>query len=452
MPRHRPLAHALVALACLTATAPPPASAGGHEARVSAWSEAQLPGLVALYRELHARPELSFEEHATAARVAGALRDAGFEVTTEIGRTGVVGLLRNGPGPTVMIRGDMDALPVSEATGLDYASAVRVTREDGSQVGVMHACGHDLHTANLVGTARLLADQREHWSGTLLTVAQPAEEIGQGAHAMLGEGLFERFPAPDFTLALHVESSLAAGEIGLTPGWAMANVDAVDVVIHGRGGHGARPQSASDPIVTAAYFVTALQTLVSRRVDPREPAVVTVGSFHAGHKHNVIPDEARLQLTVRSYTDAVRAELLEGIRRTARETCAIWECPREPEIAVRDLYTPAVYNDPALAARAAKVFEDAFGAERVRAHPPSMGGEDFGRYGRALGVPSLLFRVGVQDPARVAEARAGGAPPPSIHSSRFAPVPEPSLRTALEALALLALDLFASPEDPGGER
>jgi len=422
------------------------AAAGDRAERVEAWTEAHLPELLALYRDLHAHPELSFEERRTAGLVATALREAGYEVSEGLAGTGVVGLLRNGEGPVLLVRGDMDALPVTEATGLDYASRARVVRDDGSAVGVMHACGHDIHTANLIGTARLLADLRGLWSGTLLVVAQPAEEIGQGAHALIEDGLFERFPAPHFSLALHVESKLAAGSIGLTPGWAMANVDAVDVRIPGRGGHGARPQDASDPIVTAAYFVTALQTLVSRAVDPQDPAVVTVGSFHAGQKHNVIPDEARLQLTVRSYTDEVRAQLLEGIRRTAEQSCAIWRCPSPPEISIRDLYTPAVYNDPALAARARSVFESAFGAERVRTLPPSMGGEDFGRYGRALGVPSLLFRVGAQDPARLEAANAGGAAAPALHSSRFAPVPEPTLRAALRALAGLSMDLLQPPQ------
>lgn len=384
--------------------------------------------------------------------MAEALERAGFEVTAGVGRTGVVGLLRNGPGPTVMIRGDMDALPVSEETGLDYASRANAPREDGTRVGVMHACGHDVHTVNLIGTAQLLADARAHWSGTLLAVAQPAEEIGEGAQAMLEDGLFERFPAPDFTLALHVESTLPAGDIAVTPGWAMANVDSVDVTIFGRGGHGARPHQASDPIVTASYFVTALQTLVSRRTDPQEAAVVTVGSFHSGHKRNVIPDEARLELTVRSYSDAVRDQLLEGIRQIARDTCAVWQCPRPPEVAMRELYTPAVHNDPELSARAERLFAETFGSERVSRLPPSMGGEDFGRYGRALGVPSLLFRVGAGDPALLAAAEAGGEPAPSLHSSRFAPPPEPTLRAALRAMAGLALELLQPEAQPGAPR
>ncbi|MBW2229468.1 MAG: amidohydrolase [Deltaproteobacteria bacterium] len=442
----------LLAAVCLLAS---PASAQSTEAAkerqafVDGWVERNVAGLVVLYKELHANPELSLEEEATAELVATELHRAGYEVTPAVGAFGVVGVLRNGAGPTVLIRADMDALPVTEATGLDYASRVVVTREDGKSVGVMHACGHDVHTTNLLATARLLALARDRWSGTLVLIAQPAEELGRGAKAMIGDGLFDRFPVPDYTLALHVESSLAAGEIGYRAGWAFANVDAVDVTIHGRGGHGARPHLASDPIVTASYFVTALQTLVSRRVDPKDSAVVSVGSFHAGNKHNVIPDEAHLQLTVRSYTDDVRKLLLDGITQIATDTCAIWDCPAPPDVTIREDYTPAVYNDPELTARAVRVFETAFGKQRVVERPPSMGGEDFGRYGRMLGVPSLIFRVGAQDPALLAASREPGGPKlPSLHSSRFAPKPEPTLRAAVRAMGLLALDLLQPPPEP----
>jgi amidohydrolase len=420
-----------------------------REAFVKGWSDRNLAGLVMLYQELHANPELSLQEEATAELVVAELRRAGFEVSPGVGGTGVVGVLQNGAGPTLLIRADMDALPVTEATGLDYASQVVVTREDGTSVGVMHACGHDVHTANLLGTARLLALARDRWSGTLVLIAQPAEELGRGALAMIGDGLFERFPVPDYTLALHVESELAAGDVGYTPGWAFANVDAVDVTIYGRGGHGARPHQASDPVVTAAYFVTALQTLVSRRLDPTDPAVVTVGSIHAGNKHNVIPDEAHLQITVRSYTDDVRKLLLDGIGQLAADTCAMWSCPTAPLVSIREEYTPAVYNQPELTARAVRIFGSAFGPEHLVERPPSMGGEDFGRYGRMLEVPSLIFRVGAQDPALLAAAREeGGTPPPSLHSSRFAPLAAPTLATAVQAMTLLALDLLQPPAEP----
>ena len=415
----------------------------GDEAAVSNWIEGHLEGLAALYRHLHANPELSLEEEATAARVAVELRAAGYAVTESVGGHGVVGVLENGPGATVLLRGDMDGLPVTEATGLPYASTVIVTRPGGVETGVMHACGHDVHTANLVGTAQLLAELRARWSGTVVVVAQPAEELGLGARGMLGAGLLDRFPGPDYALALHVSSELPAGEVGYTAGWAAANVDSVDITVHGRGGHGARPHQASDPIVTSAYLVTALQTLVSRRVDPVAPAVVTVGSIHGGTKHNVIPDSVHLQLTVRSYSDEVRTQLLDGIRQLAIDVCRSFECPRPPEIEVKDTYTPAVYNDPELTTGAARLFSSLLGEERVIAVPAGMGGEDFGMLPRAAGVPGMLYRLGSVDPAAVAAAAAGGDALPSLHSSRYAPLPEPTLRTGVRTLAHLALGLLS---------
>lgn len=424
-------------------------------ARVDRWVEAHLGDTVGVYRTLHANPELSLEETATARFVARVLEAAGYAVTAGVGGTGVVGVLENGPGPVVLIRADMDALPVTERTGLPYASQVRVTGPDGRETGVMHACGHDAHIANLTAVARLLADERDAWSGTLVLVAQPAEELGAGALAMIEDGLFDRFPRPDVVLALHVESELAAGTVGYTPGFAFANVDAVDVVFHGRGGHGARPHKAVDPIVAAAHFVVAVQTIVSRRVDPQDPAVVTVGTFHAGTKRNLIPDDARLELTVRSYTDAVRAQLLEGIAQIAADTCRTFQCTAPPDVSIREAYTPALYNDPELTADAVEIFEGALGEDAVVRRPPSMGGEDFGRYARALGVPGLMYRVGAQPAERFAAFERGEGPPlPSLHSSEFAPDPEPTLATATRTLARLALALLAveaGEEDPATE-
>jgi len=437
---------ALLAVACTLS-----ASARAEEARsaelrgefVERWLDTHLEEIVELYEELHTHPELSLQETQTAARVAEGLEEAGYAVSRGVGGNGVVGVLDNGAGPTLMIRGDMDALPVTEETGLDYASRVRVTLPDGRNSGVMHACGHDIHTANLLASARLLADARDLWTGTLVIVAQPAEEIGRGASDMLGDGLFRRFPRPDITLALHVESSLPAGSLGAVSGWAMANVDSVDVHFVGRGGHGARPHQAVDPIVAASHFVTALQTLVSRRVDPQQAAVVTVGSFHAGSKRNVIPDEAHLQLTVRSYTDEVRGQLLEGIEQLALDTCQLFQCPEPARVEAKERYTPAVYNDPALSARALALFREIFGAAHVLERPPSMGGEDFGRYARELGVPGLLFRVGAQpEAAWRASQKAGADPLPSLHSSRFAPDAAPTLATALRATTRLSLSLL----------
>lgn len=417
---------------------------------VDRYLDTHLEQILADYRQLHAHPELSLEERETAERVAQSLELAGFTVTRDVGGTGVLGVLANGEGPVVLIRGDMDALPVGETTGLPYASQVRVVGADGRETGVMHACGHDVHTTALTSVARLMARSRAFWSGTLVVIGQPAEETGQGALAMIEDGLFERAPKPDYVLALHVESDLPAGQVGYTPGWAFANVDAVDVVIHGRSGHGARPHRAIDPIVAGAQFVMALQTLVSRRLDPVAPAVVTVGTFHAGSKRNQIPDEARLELTVRSYTDEVRDQLLAGIRQIAVDTCQTFQCPQPPDVAIREAYTPALYNDPELTARAVAVFERAFGPDAVIALPPSMGGEDFGRFARTLGVPGLMFRVGAQPAdAFAASRKPGGKPVPSLHASDFAPDPGATLSTAIRAMSLLVFDLLGpSPATP----
>jgi hippurate hydrolase len=410
---------------------------------VDGWLRRNLGGLVAIYRELHANPELSLHEQETALLVADVLEREGYEVEREIGGHGVAGVLRNGKGPTLLIRGDTDALPIREDTGLDYASRVEMTLADGRTVGVMHACGHDVHTTGLLGTARLMALGRKHWSGTLVVVAQPAEELGRGALAMIEGGLFDKVPRPDFTLALHVEPSIPAGSVGYTPGWAMANVDAVDVIFRGRGGHGARPHQAVDPVVAAAHFVTAVQTIVSRRIDPQEAAVITVGSFRAGNKHNVIPDEAHLQLTVRSYSDAVRAQLLEGIEEVALGTCLSVGCAAPAEVSIRENYTPAVYNDPELTERARALFAAELGEERVVQRPPSMGGEDFGRFARHLQVPGLLYRLGASDPKRYAKSLEPGGPAlPTLHSSRFAPRPRPTLETGVRTMSLLAMELL----------
>jgi hippurate hydrolase len=431
---------ALLLLVSSSAAAGPNAET---ERRLDAWLDHNLADLVRTYEQFHANPELSLQEEKTAARVAEVLRAAGYEVITGIGGHGVAGIMKNGPGPTVLIRGDMDALPVTEKTGLPYASRVRAERDDGRETGVMHACGHDIHTTNLLGTARFLAEIREHWSGSLVAIAQPAEELGRGALAMMDDGLFDRVPRPDYTVALHVESSMAAGEVGYTSGWSHANVDAVDITIFGRGGHGARPHTTIDPVVVSAYLITQLQTLVSRRVDPLDPAVVTVGSIHGGHKHNVIPDEVHMQLTVRSYSDPVRDILIGGIRQMTADTCKTFRCPSEPKVSVRQDYTPAVYADPGLVKIAAAVFRRAFGPDRVIERRPSMGGEDFGRYARVLEVPGILFRLGSVDPKKIRDSKKVGGPPlPSLHSSHYAPVPKLTLRTGIAAMSQLVLELL----------
>lgn len=404
--------------------------------RIEAWLEA--------YRDLHAHPELSLGEVESARKMAERLRTAGYTVTTGVGGHGVVGVLSNGKGPTVLIRGDMDALPIVEETGLPYASRVKARNADGIEVGVMHACGHDVHQTCLFATAETLAETRDAWSGTLVIVAQPAEEIGRGAKMMIDDGLFDRFPRPDFCLALHVSANYPAGTTAYTSGWALANVDSVDIIIHGRGGHGSRPHEAVDPIVTAAQMILAFQTLVSRRIEPTEPAVVTVGSIHAGTKHNIIPDETRMQLTVRSYTDATRATLLDGIRQIAVETARAMNCPRDPEVVVHDEeFTPAMYNDPALSEAAAAVLREVLGADNVIEIRGQMGGEDFGRFARHLNVPGFMFWLGAVEARRYAASKEPDGPPlPAIHSSRFAPDPKPTIQTGVRCMTSLALSLL----------
>ncbi|MFH5804613.1 M20 family metallopeptidase [Alienimonas sp. DA493] len=369
----------------LPAAEPAAAPADGPRDSPAAWADERLPALLDLYRHLHSRPELSNQETATAAKLAEEWRAAGYDVTTGVGGTGVVALLKNGAGPTVMFRCDLDALPVTEATGLPFASQVKTERPGGGETGVMHACGHDVHMTSVTGAGRYFAEHRDDWSGTVMLIAQPAEEIGAGAKAMLEDGLFERFPKPDYAVALHVTPNAAAGTVETLAGYSLANVDSVDVTFHGRGGHGAQPHTTQDPIVMAAEFVLSAQAIVAREVKPTDPAVVTVGSIHAGSKHNIIPDEATLQLTVRSYSDAVRKQLIAAIERRANAAAAA--AGAEPPTVNASEGTPSLYNDPALTARLTAVFQNELGADAVGTGEPSMGGEDFSRYGKA-GVPN----------------------------------------------------------------
>jgi hippurate hydrolase len=398
--------------------------------------------LEALYRGLHSNPELSLQEFRTSARMAKELTRLGFKVTTKFGATGVVGVLENGKGPTVLVRTDMDALPVTEQTGLAYASKVRVRDKNDNEVGVMHACGHDMHMTCWVGTARVLAALKERWKGTLVFIGQPAEEIGTGARLMMEAGLFKKFPKPDYCLALHCDANRAHGTVGYTEGLALANVDSVDITVKGKGGHGASPHTTVDPIVLAARIVLDLQTLVSRETNPTDPAVVTVGSIHGGTKHNIIPNEVKLQLTVRSTKDSVRKHLLDGIKRIA-EGCAKAANAPAPEVKVDESeYTPALYNEPELTRRTAALFREVLGADRVTARPAVLGGEDFSRYGRKTGVPIFLFWLGTVAPEKVAAATMSGTPLPSLHSALYAPVPEPSIRTGVLAMSMAVLDLM----------
>lgn len=396
------------------------------------------PQLDALYQDLHRHPELSNQEVETARKMADGLRAIGFEVTTGVGGNGVVGVLRNGNGPTVMLRTDLDGLPVEEKTRLSYTSEVP---------GVMHACGHDVHMTAWIGAATLLAGSRDKWKGTLLMVGQPAEELGLGANAMLADGLFTRFPKPDYAVAVHDSARHAAGQIVFVPGFALANVDSVDVTIHGKGGHGASPQTTVDPIVIAARTVTALQTIVSREQDPTDPAVVTVGSIHGGTKHNIIPDDVKLQLTVRSYGDETRKRLLDAIRRVVEAEALAGGAPVKPDITV-EVGPSAMYNDPALTARLRAAFEKTLGADALGEGVPVMGGEDFSAYGRA-GVPAVLIWVGAVDPALLGNPQNL---PPSTHSALFAPLPEPTLRAATTTMTTAALTLFQGSDRRRGSR
>jgi amidohydrolase len=403
--------------------------------------DAIYPQLDALYLDIHKNPELSGREDKTAAKLADQLRRAGYEVTTKVGGTGVVGVLRNGSGPTVLLRTELDALPVEEKTGLPYASKATATDPAGKTVPVMHACGHDVHMASWTGAATLLSRAKDRWQGTLVMVAQPAEETVKGARAMIADGFLSRFPKPDFAVAVHDNSELPAGKVAYVPGYALANVDSVDLTIFGRGGHGAKPESTVDPIVIAARTVLALQTLVSREKSPLEPAVLTVGSIHGGNKHNIIPDDVHLQMTVRSYTPAVRKQLLDGIARIAKAEAAAANAPREPEIHTSE-GSNATYNDPALTKRLAAMLTRELGTDNVVEGHPEMVAEDFGEFGRAARIPSAMLAVGAVEPGKYASAKASGAPLPSLHSATFAPDREPTIRTATTTLVLSALELF----------
>ena len=407
---------------------------------------ADMPKLMALYKDLHAHPELSGFEVNTAAKLAKKARDLGFDVTEKVGGTGVVAVLKNGPGPVVMIRADMDGLPVIEQTGLAFASKVRATTEDGIESGVMHACGHDTHMTSWVGTAQTLTAMKDKWSGTLVMILQPAEERGKGARDMLADGLYERFPKPNYALAFHDSAGLPAGTIGYTPGFALANVDSVDVLVKGKGGHGAYPHTTKDPIVLASRIVGALQTLVSRETDPQDSAVVTVGSFHAGAKHNIISDQATLLLTVRSYSDETRQRLLDGIARIAKGEAIAAGIPEKlmPEVTIKDEYTPATYNTIEFTQKMANVFTQRFGEKRVVETPAVMGGEDFSRFYRAdKNIESLIFWVGGVKEADWKDAKQNGTSLPSLHSPYWAPQADAVIETATEALTTATLSIMA---------
>jgi len=417
-------------------------------------ADAELPSLLTIYKDLHTHPELSTHEERSAAIVAKELKAAGCEVTDHVGKYdkpgltsfGVIGVMKNGDGPTVAIRTDLDALPVHEETGLPYASTVMTKNDAGQDVSVMHACGHDIHMSTFIGTARALGKLKDKWHGTIIFIGQPAEETVGGARALLKDGLYTRWPKPNFVLGLHDDAEIATGQIGVTEGYCYANVDSVDVTVRGVGGHGAYPHKTKDPIVLSAEMINAWQTIASRENNPVDPIVVTVGSIHGGTKHNIISDEVKMQLTVRTYKQEVRDRVLAAIERIAKGVATTAGVPedRMPIVKVeKDQYTPATYNNPELTKRVTAALKSVIGADNVVAKDPTMGGEDFSEYSLSdHSIPAFMFNVGAVDPAKAAESKKTGVPLPSLHSSKFAPVPEPTIRTGLIGMVSAVLELM----------
>ena len=417
-------------------------------------TDAELPSLLTIYKDVHSHPELSGHEERTAELVAKELKAAGCEVTEHFGTYddpkfkayGVIGVMKNGDGPTVLVRTDLDALPVQEETGVPYASKVTAKNDEGKDVHVMHACGHDVHVAAFIGTARALAKLKDQWHGTIVFVGQPAEETGNGARALLKAGLYDRFGKPAFALGFHDKADLQTGHIGVTEGYTSANVDSVDVTVRGVGGHGAYPHKIKDPIVLAAEIINAWQTIASRENNPLDPIVVTVGSIHGGTKRNIIPDEVKMQLTVRTYKKQVRDKALAAIDRIAREIAAAAGVPREraPIVTVRkDEICPAMYNNPELTKRLVDIWKKSLGADNVEIVDPTMGGEDFSEYSLPdHSIPAVNFHFGAVDPAKIAESEQTGKELPSLHSSKFAPVPEPTIRVGIVAMTAAVLELM----------
>lgn len=414
-----------------------------NAADIASVARQELPSLVQLYQELHANPELSLQEAETATRVSKELREAGFEVTEKVGGHGLVGILKNGEGPVIMVRTDLDALPVREQTDVPYASTKKVKDLSGQEVNVMHACGHDIHMASFIGTARALSQLRNQWQGTVVMIGQHAEERVLGARLMLRAGLFTKFPKPDKAIALHCSSDMVHGQVGIVEGYALANVDSVEVVVKGVGGHGSMPHLCKDPIVLAAQIVLALQTIVSREVRPGDPAVVTIGSIHGGTKSNIISDEVRLQLTLRSYKTETRQHLIHSIKRIvkAQAESAAMPADKMPEVIVSDDQSPALYNQPALCAEVRRHIGAVIGEANVVTREPIMGAEDFAEYGLTKEkVPICMFWLGTQSPEKVAAAK--DKPLPSLHSPYFIPVPEPTIETGVKAMTSAVLGLL----------
>jgi len=444
MPSFR-IAYALLPL-CLTATV----SYAQQPAPLTQSVEAQLPSLIETYKDLHRHPELSTHEERTAATVAADLRKLGYTVTEHIGRYedgspafGVVAILENGPGPRLLMRTELDALPVEEKTGVDYASTVRSTNAQGQNVGVMHACGHDIHMTALLGAAKEMVDLKSQWHGTLMLIGQPAEEAVGGAKAMLADRLYERFGRPDYILAQHDSNDVPAGSVAIKGGPLLAGVTSIDMTIRGIGGHGSAPQVGKDPIVLAAEFVLVAQTIVSRQIDPQQPAVLTVGMIHGGTKNNIIPDQVTLGLTLRTYSPAVQDQILAAVRRTANGLAATYGIPadRMPTVTTSDT-SPPTYNDPAFAERLRSVATAALGKDHVLDATAIMASEDVGFFSLDGKIPAVMYWLGAADPAKLAQSRVTGVPLPGPHSPLFAPAYEPTIRTGVIALTAMALDIL----------
>jgi hippurate hydrolase len=403
---------------------------------------ANYPAIETLYQDLHRNPELGFDEHKTAAKLAELAKKLGFEVTTGVGGTGVVAILKNGPGPVVMLRTEMDALPVQEKTGLAFASKASGKNAAGEPTPVMHACGHDLHMSAWYGTAKLMADNRKAWSGTLMLVGQPSEETVHGAEAMLKDGLFKRFPKPDYALSFHDDATMPSGTIMYHAGPFRASSDVVNITVFGQGGHGAVPHEARDPIVIASRLVLALQTLVSRENNPLDPVVITVGSIHGGTGANIIPDQVKLALTVRTFKADVRKRVLASIAREAKGEAMAAGAPKEPLVDVQP-GTDSVYNDPELIGRMVKTVQGAVGPEFVKEMPAKMTSEDFSQYGQQPGVKAVLLHVGAVDGSRLEAAKKAGQPLPGTHSPQWAPDFKPTVVNTIKAETAILLDLMA---------
>jgi len=423
---------------------------------IDAMIDRNIASLLTTYKMLHGAPELSHHEDKTSSFFATQLRTLGYTVTEHLGRYehpdwsgyGVVAIMKNGAGPTVLVRTELDALPVDEKTNLPYASKVKTKNDMGQEVSVMHACGHDIHITTMLGTAKMLSEMKDRWHGTLVLIGQPAEETIDGARAMLRDGLYTKFPKPDYTIALHDSADLEAGKVGYTPGYALASSTSVDIKIRGLGGHGSKPDATKDPVVVAAQVIMALQTIVSRENSPLDPAVVTVGSIHGGTRYNIIPDEVNLQLTVRAYKEEVRQKLLAAIERITKGIALAAGIPndRAPIVKISDTeVTAATYNEPQLTERLATVFRSALGEDNVVRVPPAMASEDFGYLSLDQKIPATIFWLGAVDPVKVKLSRETGTPLPSLHSALFAPLPEPTLRTGVKAMTSAVLELMKSP-------